>query len=163
MTDRIYKRHPKIVFAWDSRPAILRISLLVLLFLLTAAFLYLACLDGVNHTEERYRVNLIPLVRTFETLTVAPGQQLPVIIANFFLLAPVALILILSWMNKPRIFLSAIVITSVSLVIEVLQALLNTGRVSDIDDLIFNAAGGVGLYVVFTRLAFRRVDIPIAA
>lgn len=80
---------------------------------------------------------------------------------NLLVTVPVAVLIVLLERARPRFGRAAAVIFGTSLIIELLQFVLNTGRSADVDDLMLNTVGGFAAYVLLTRLTLRRVKLGI--
>ena len=141
---------------WDGVPQV--VQALVTLFLATGygITLYLLTISGTNHTDQRFLYNLVPfrtIVEAFQSEANAPMMR---VVMNLLVTVPVAVLIVLLERDRPRLGRAAAVIFGTSLLIELLQLVLNTGRTADVDDLMLNTVGGFAAYVLLTRLTFRR-------
>ena len=141
---------------WDGVPQV--VQALVTLFLATGygITLYLLTISGTNHTDQRFFYNLVPfrtIVEAFQSGANAPMMR---VVLNLLVTVPVAALIVLLERERPRFGRAAAVIFGTSLLIELLQLVLNTGRSADVDDLMLNTVGGFAAYVLLTRLTFLR-------
>lgn len=116
---------------------------------------YLVAIEGTNHTDQRFLYNLA-LFRTvaeaFQSESTAPLLRVAM---NLLVVVPVALIIVLLERIPSKMGRATLIIFGSSLLIELLQLALNTGRSADVDDLILNTLGGCAAYVLLSRLTSR--------
>ncbi len=94
-------------------------------------------MDGQAH------IAMTPLVDLANQLTGPPGEAFYQIVANLAFLLPFGALLPLRWSRLGNLWFIGLIAAGYSAAIEVLQFLLDLGRVSSIDDVLINAVGAV--------------------
>jgi len=133
---------------------LLRRAALVLALVIYVAMLWQFTFTGTlhpGHTEPE--VNVVPfhsIIATIESL-LRMGGVLYVLGGNVLMLAPLAVVAV-ALLRRSRPWLVLLLLMAVTAAIETGQFLANAGRVVDVDDVILNALGGWGVYLVLHRV-----------
>ena len=139
----------------DTRLSLaLRWAALVLALVIYVAVLWQFTFTGTlrpGHTEPE--VNLVPFRSIIDTIEspLRRGGVLYVLGGNALMLAPLAVVAV-ALLRRSRPWLVLLLLTAVTTAIETGQFLANKGRVVDVDDVILNALGGWGVYLVLHRV-----------
>lgn len=105
------------------------------------------------------RVNFVPLIGLYRLIRYgSAGDAAYNIIGNLLWFFPAGILLPVIWPKMRRFCRTLAFGASLSLVIELFQLLLGTG-ITDVDDIILNAAGaaaGYGMFILLQRIFYRK-------
>lgn len=133
-----------------------RVTALVTAVIIAVAYLALLIDKTLTGTlkegQPRWSINLVPFSGITDAITLMDTWDAIVIVGgNALMLAPIAIGLLVT-VRRFRPWLTLAVLAGTSILIEVLQLVLSTGRATDIDDVILNAGGGLAVYLVLAKI-----------